>query len=136
MWHLVYRWAPLTPIGLTLLAFLVSLNLSPRKYYVSIGPSFHVTLSGGHVWFFNNAEYGPYQGSIVGLSGGEYPKVTHFGYWGGIYYRHFRWPDNELWTLAICGLYPLILAVIVSLTWETFRRWRGGSDSARIGPSP
>jgi hypothetical protein len=80
---------------------------------VSITPTFHIGVWNigldSRLVFFNDAEYGPYRGSIVGLAGNEYPHTRGFGDTLGIYYRHFTWPDSVLWTLAVSLWYPILL---------------------------
>lgn len=93
--------------------------------YFSVAPSFHIGIwQGGDVApsvaFFNNAEYGPYRGSLIGLHGVVDPdllRVSHFGRAYGIYYRYFQWTHTTLWTLMVSMWYPLVAFSILPATW-------------------
>jgi hypothetical protein len=135
--------APLAGAGAL---FVASLCVSdPKAVGISLAPDFHVGVIRGHVFFYNDGSYGPYTGSVVGLTGSEYPKVRGgFGYWAGIYYRHFVWPDYELWTLAVCVAWLMLPGAVVNLAWWMSRhtakaRSRMHTNSGRInhaGPNP
>lgn len=70
------------------------------EHRLSLSRNFHIgvwnTGLDSRLVFFNDAEYGPYRGSIVGLAGSEYPHTSAFGDTFGVYYRHFTWPDSVL----------------------------------------
>ncbi len=81
--------------------------------------------------FFNDAEYGPYSGSIIGLvdeDGNIYPPLEReqaFGDSWGIYYRYFQRSGSTLWTLTVTLWYPIAVFAImpfVSLMCSTVRR--------------
>jgi len=105
-------------------------NLDPRQHSVSITGDCHVTVANGYIEFFNDAEYGPYRGSIVAIlddQGNSHPPIerTGFGETWGVYYRHLRWLDSGdvIWTVAISLVYPLVLFSILPVTWG-WCRWR------------
>ncbi|QDV52245.1 hypothetical protein Enr17x_43050 [Gimesia fumaroli] len=96
--------------------------LNPWKHRVSFGHDFHVSVWDCRIAFFNDAEYGPYRGSLIKID--NEPKFDREIYWGdswGIYYRYFRWQDGTtLWTLMVSLLYPFLLFIILPAVW--FRR--------------
>ena len=116
VWQPLRRLAPHTVLALSLLTYWASGHCDPRKYKISLGNEFHIGLHYGAIVFFNDPEYGPYSGSIVGLAGSEYPKAQHYGPRWGIYYRHFVWPNYQLWTLAVTLLYFVGLGLVISVT--------------------
>jgi hypothetical protein len=107
----------------------------------------------GRLVFFNDAQYGPYHGSIIALIDDEHPpkavwawrvsenygarkeiifdgkgaiQVTATGAdFPGIYYRHFQWPNTPepLWTLMVSLWYPVFLFSVLPLIW-ILRHWR------------
>ncbi len=89
----------------SLLLALVGFATNPLDCHLSITRDLHVgVLNNGldsRLVFFNDSDYGPYRGSIVGLAGDEYPHTNAFGDAFGIYYRHFSWPDTVLWTVMV-----------------------------------
>lgn len=94
--------------------------VDPQRHRIRLGPSCHVSLQhfdGASIVIFNDGDYGPYRGSIVGLAGDPNGPIAHgFGSTAGIYYRHFRWPDGStLWTLSVSLIYPLMLASILPI---------------------
>ena len=118
---------------LSIALFAASYNVGdPRKRHISLSRGFHVSLTergdfDARIVFFSDAEYGPYQGSLVSVSAvdgsePEYPKSLGFGDLLGIYFRHFRWPDQVLWTLAVSLWYPILCSAFGAtvVTW----RWR------------
>ena len=93
---------------------------------------------------FNDAEYGPYRGSIIGLvdaDGSIYPPLEReesFGDSWGVYYRHFQWSDSTLWTLMVTLWYPIALFAImpfVSLVCSTVRRRHQTSQNHAVNGS-
>ncbi len=99
----------------SLLLFVVGYIVSPWDYHVSLSEETHVGVWArgldSRIVFFNNSEYGPYRGSIIGLvdaKGNVYPPLVReesFGDSWGIYYRYFQWSDSILWTLMLpCGI--------------------------------
>jgi hypothetical protein len=78
-----------------------------RRNSISLGKAFHVSLGGGGLNFYSDAQYGPYRGSIIGLVGSPH-NPQQYGFNMPAYYRHFRWPDGHvMWTLTIYR--PLVL---------------------------
>jgi len=122
--------------GLAILLFVGGYKLSPWEYRLSFGDSFHVGVwaRGGldsRIVFFNDAEYGPYRGSIIGLVGSNgslYPPLdrdVRFGDTWGVYYRYFQRGGGTLWTLMVSLWYPIALFAILPasrLLSPTFRR--------------
>ncbi len=103
-------------------AFVGSHAVDPWKHRISLTDDFHVTLWGhvvdARIVFFNDAEYGPYRGSIIGLAGDSDLKERGFGDFLGIYYRHFQWPNSVLWTWMVSLWYPVALFGTCSfVTW-------------------
>ena len=106
---------------LTVLLFLAGFVINPWEHYLSIGDDFHVSFSArglvSRIIFFNDAEYGPYRGSIIQLvddRGNAFPKLKReeaFGDSWGIYYRYFEWSrsGSRLWTLMVTLWYPIII---------------------------
>lgn len=105
--------------------FMCSMALNPWDHFLSLNDSFHVGLQNrsfdARIMFFNNAEYGPYRGSLIGVqdaSGKLYPPLVRqyaFGNSWGIYYRDFQWSDSRLWTFTFSLWYPLIVFAIAPL---------------------
>ncbi len=129
VWFLV----SLIPFGLSVVLFAASYRVDPTKTRISLGDNFHVSLLvrrdiDARIVFFNNAGYGPYQGSLVAVGAvgsppQEYPKRVGFGDWLGIYYRHFRWPDEVLWTLSVSLWYPMVFFALCALiAWWRWKR--------------
>jgi hypothetical protein len=120
----------------TLLLWLATVAVTPWDHRLSFGHGFHVAVwsgvSGdklGRLVFFNDADYGPYRGSVIQIvdeKGELHPKLDRSIEWGdsfGIYYRYFRWPDGHtLWTLMMSLWYPLFLFSILPIAW-ILRRW-------------
>jgi hypothetical protein len=133
----IYAPVPFVPPGLTVALSLAGFVTNPCDHRLSVTESFHVGIWGGFdgptfgcLMFFNNAQYGPYRGSIIGLSAGpDDPPQYQLSAWGdwdysGVYSRHIYWPDSDttLWTLAISLLYPLFLFAMLPLAWM-WRHW-------------
>jgi hypothetical protein len=147
-------------IGCTVVLWLATFAISPWDHRVSLTHHFHIGVwsgfSGdtlGRLVIFNNAEYGPYRGSIMGIGGPnthevrwgwhtpdddyDFGQITFFGQQGevvdrlrlctlpGIYFRHFQLHGQvlPLWTLMVSFWYPLFLFSILPAVW-IFRRWR------------
>jgi hypothetical protein len=121
-------------MAVTALLFIISVcDLDPRDHHLSITSRCHVTVEHGDIVFFNNADYGPYRGSVVQLSGDDgpaYPPIERsaFGDICGLYYRHLRWLDSGdvLWTLAVSLAYPLVSFAILPAIWLWFQWHQGG----------
>jgi hypothetical protein len=137
-------------LGLTVAGWLIGFFINPLDHHLSVTESFHIGIESGPdglifgcVVFFNNGQYGPYRGSIIGLSAGPddtlpYQRTA----WGdlessGVYYRHIYWPDSDtpLWTLAISLLYPFLLFAVVPLVWM-WRRWSARCPKNRPTEQP
>ncbi|MDX1964038.1 MAG: hypothetical protein SFX18_12860 [Pirellulales bacterium] len=105
--------------------FLLCSHLDPWKNYLSISEEFHISIWGrgwdSRIVVFNDAEYGPYRGSIISLvdaNGNDLnPRVREvaFGTYAGIYYRYFEWIDDTLWTFMLSMWYPIIVFAIIPL---------------------
>ena len=120
---------------ISILLFLVGYIASPWDYYLSFSDDSHVGVCtrglDSRFVFFNDAEYGPYSGSIIGLvdeDGNIYPPLEReeaFGNSWGIYYRYFPRSGSTLWTLTVTLWYPIAVFAImpfVSLMCSTVRR--------------
>src|SRR5262245_33740077 len=97
-------------LAVTVILWIVALSVSPgeRNYDIALGKEFYVGFCRGRIALYNDGEYGPYQGSILGLGPPQWERELWFGNRWGIYYRYFRWPDQTvLWTLTVSFLYPL-----------------------------
>jgi len=127
---------------LTVIAWLAAGAIDPRKQYVSLSPGCHVSVNlwgnvDARLEVFNDANYGPYSGSITGVAGSPLnPTESAFGDSAGVYYRHFRYPNGAvLWTLSLSLVYPLVASMPLLLVWylrRTNRQRRGFS----IDPPP
>ena len=126
-----------TCLSTALLAIAVALCIAgiwinPWDHRLSLSDTFHVAVW-GREWdtrlvFFNDAEYGPYRGSIIALvddQGNGYPafeREVRFGDTAGIYHRYFRWPGGvTLWTFMLSLWYPIALFAILPLRWCVVR---------------
>lgn len=119
----------------------------------------------GRLVFFNDAQYGPYRGSIIALSDDKHPpkavwtwrvsenygagkeyifdgegaiQVTATGAdFPGVYYRHFQWPNSPqpLWTLMVSLWYPFLFFSVLPLGW-ILRHWRLRRPDATPRPTP
>ncbi|MBN1908231.1 MAG: hypothetical protein JW818_00700 [Pirellulales bacterium] len=126
-------------LAISVLLFLLGYVISPWDHFLSFGDDCHVGVWGrgldSRIVFFNDAEEGPYCGSIIGLvdaDGNVQPPLEReaaFGDAWGIYYRYFQWSDSTLWTLTVTLWYPIAvftIILVVSLLWWT-RRHRSAS---------
>jgi hypothetical protein len=131
------------PLTISLLLLLVAPFLNPADNYLSFGRDFHVSAEcrkfDSRIVFFNDTAYGPYRGSVIGLSdddGNAYPPLQRqlaFGGAWGVFYRYFRWTDATLWTLTVSLWYPIVIlsAIVIGVTWG-----RGRRDSAQPPEKP
>lgn len=104
------------------------------EFHVGVGnysPSFHPRFV-----VFNNTDYGPYRGSLIGLSDGQGGivggplQMRYFGDTAGIYYRWFLWPDGViLWTLMISLWYPIAFFTAALVLCRIRRSGRARSKS-------
>lgn len=97
--------------------------LDPWNHRLSLGPQFHIGVwrfgddTLGRIMFFNDADDGPYRGSLIDIKIGDvvvsqFDRRIVFGDTCGIYYRWFHRPDGAtLWTLALSLWYPLLLSL-------------------------
>ena len=129
--------------GGTLVLWLATFVTNPWDHHVSLTNRIHIGVWGGpggdtlgRLVIFNDAEYGPYRGSIIQLGDGKgnlYPRFDRELVWGdsfGVYYRYFRWPDGRtLWTLMVSLWYPLLLFAVLPVVW-VFRQKRSGLNAA------
>jgi hypothetical protein len=114
---------------LTVAAFMgaACVRLDPRANALHITKRCHVGLThwreGPRIVLFNDAQSGPYTGSIISMVGDPRPPTcTGFGDTAGIYIRIIRWPNGgSLWTVAVTLWYPVALAGI----WPGIRFVRG-----------
>jgi hypothetical protein len=113
--------------------FALSLVVNPWDHYLSLADDFHIGLWNGQIVFFNNADYGPYRGSIIGFvdeHGNVYPPLKREVAWGyslGVCFRYFRWiDDSTLWTLIVSLLWPIGVFGFPCLlmAWIRWRRRR------------
>ena len=142
-WLNFLTWASAFLAFLTVVLWIVTFYVTPWDHRVSLSRTFHIGVwagfSGdilGRLVFFNDAQYGPYRGSIITLANSDYPSTGKSWFWGvgglgertdydgkgtveikelgcdfpGIYYRHFVWVKTGvvLWTLMISLWYPLL----------------------------
>jgi len=91
----------------------------PWHHFLSVDRDFHVgVLNRGidsRIVFFNNAQDGPYAGSIIRFDDDPFPYTTAFGDSWGVYYRHFVWPDATLWTLKVSLWYPIVAFAVLPI---------------------
>ncbi len=121
---------------LIIVAWLIAGHFDPRRQFVSLSRECHLSIDhrgeDGRLEIFNDANYGPYAGSIIAFTGDPNgPSISGFGDTAGIYYRLIRWPNGtSLWTLSVSLSYPLIVAAVLPAIW-LFRRSRrvGGIQS-------
>ena len=121
-------------LAASLVLLLASCGLDPTDHHVSFSDSFHVGVGRRgadlRIFFFNDSEYGPYQGSVIGIidaDGNVYPPLEReeaFGDAWGIYYRYFQWSDATLWTLAVSLWYPIAFFAIAPAAWLLRRSTR------------
>jgi hypothetical protein len=96
-------------------------GFSPR--HLTLLPHCYLCADDDHLCLFlyNDAQYGPYRGSIIAMESPGHPSgiVEHsFGTRAGIYYRHFHFPNGYvLWTFAISIFYPLGIAMAFPIAW-------------------
>ena len=129
----VATWFSVALLGVTLLLAVASFWINPWDHRLPFADRFHVG-----VWrrgwdirlvFFNDAEYGPYHGSIIQLAdeqGNLYPPLesdVRLGDTAGVYFRYFRWADATLWTFMVFIWYPAaVFAILPAYCW--IRRFR------------
>ena len=108
---------------MVVLAWLVAGFLEPSLHYVSWSGNCNFALEARGIdarfYVFNDAEYGPYRGSIIYIEGlPNKPTVSGFGDYAGVYYRHITWPSGGLlWTLSLSLAYPLLVSLVLPAIW-------------------
>jgi len=115
----------------TIALIIVHRWVDPAPFRLSFGQEFHVSVTdgfgdelAGRLALFNDKDEGPYRGSMISVNGGPYPIKTGFGDTAGIYYRHFRWPSQKLWTLMVSLWYPLAISAPLPALWLWLRLGR------------
>lgn len=117
---------------LIVIGWAVAWRVDSRKQFVSLAASCHISIEAhgldARLVVFNEASYGPYSGSIIGIANDpSRPKVSGVGDVAGIYYRHILWPNGaSLWTFSLGLAYPLVVATILPVLWVIRRRHRRG----------
>jgi hypothetical protein len=125
--------------------FPLSFVLDPREHHISFSNELHVGVSRGRIDVFNQASYGPYRGSLIGLSDGEggiiptLQREIAVGDRLGIYVRYFRWNDppwplNVLWTVSVSLWWPIGAAGVSAIACWNYRTRRAMRER-RIEPS-
>jgi hypothetical protein len=110
----------------TLLLWIATFFVTPWDHRLSLTRNFHVGVWNGvngdtlgRLVVFNNADYGPYRGSMMG----SVERRVASGDTLGVYYRYFRTPDGStLWTLMVSLWYPLLIFGILPAAWLVQRR--------------
>ncbi|MEX0776470.1 MAG: hypothetical protein WD042_12270 [Phycisphaeraceae bacterium] len=103
------------------LSVLLLIWFHPQNPHLSFGQGFHVGVCNFRDWdfrlaFFSDAQYGPYRGSIIDLTGTV--AMHGFGDRYGVYYRHVQWPAGAtFWTLLVSIWYPIIATAILPSIW-------------------
>jgi hypothetical protein len=112
-------------LGITLVLSAASFVFYTPDYHLSLSDGFHVGLCTfgdewvGRVAFYNNAEYGPYRGSLLFLEEPPpMPRRVDFRCRYRICYCDYLWEDGvALWTLIISLWYPIVLFGTLPLIW-------------------
>ena len=137
----IFRYAVLTSailLVVSVLLFLAGFAANPLERRLSVTEDFHICLwlyrdTDVRLVFFNDHDYGPYFGSIIGMvddQGNVYPPIARESRWGdccGVYWRYFHWKeawgqkDPVLWTLMVTLWYPLILFSVLPVLWFWLR---------------
>jgi hypothetical protein len=127
----IAAWSSAFLLACSVISWLCTFALNPWDHRFSLTNAFHVSVWDGPEYpvvgslvFFNNREYGPYRGSLIGISdtdGTSVPVLDRKVAWGrsyGVYYRYFRWPEGHvLWTLMVSLWYPIILFSLLPAIW-------------------
>lgn len=125
-------------LGVALLLSIATCIFNPWEHRVTLTDQFYVGVwrgfSGdtlGRIVLFNDAEYGPYRGSIIQFTddaGNVHPEFERriaLGDSFGVYYRYFRVPSGAtLWTLMVSLWYPVALFAVLPTAWLWMRRRR------------
>ena len=112
-------------LAIFLVVFLLGFVVSPSKHFLSMTDSIHVGVWNrgfdSRIVVFNDAQNGPYRGSINGLVGDDgevYPKIVHqraFGDAYGVYYRFIQRADSADWTFMVSIWYPIAMFAIIPI---------------------
>lgn len=119
--------------GLVIAGWREAGRVDPRREFLSLSSKLHITLTtfgpaDARLTFFNDTNYGPYQGSIIHVgfpSDPNEPSVTSIGDTAGVYYRKIWWPDGLMvWTLSLSLFYPLAASTVLPMVFAVrfFRR--------------
>jgi hypothetical protein len=108
-----------------IIAWCIAGAINPRKQFVSLWSGCYLSIDArgadARLEVFNDAGYGPYQGSIISVArAGDPtgPDVCGFGDCAGIYYRLIRWPSGaSLWTVSLSLGYLLLAAALLPGVW-------------------
>jgi hypothetical protein len=106
---------------LVLVAWAMAGRIDPRRQHVSLSRDCHVSIDAhgadSRLEVFNDADYGPYCGSIIGIAGDPNgPTVAGFGDTAGVYYRSIQWPTGRsLWTFSLSLCYPLVVTAVLPI---------------------
>lgn len=117
-----------------LAACFVAGHVNPAEQFLSLGRDLHVSIdvrrSDPRLEIFNDASHGPYRGSIIEITApGHASQIESTAFDSlGVYYRHFRWPnDTTLWTLSLSLVYFVVLSAMLPFVWIIrHSRRRGG----------
>ena len=125
----IATWSCAAFVALLLGLATASVWINPWDHYLSISQQFHIGIWGRGVdirlVFFNDADYGPYRGSMISLDGNPpVDRAVYFGDTAGIYYRYFGVTDSSLWTLMLSIWYPIALLAILPV-WHLLALSRG-----------
>jgi hypothetical protein len=123
--HLVKILMITSAVFLVLSLYLMSFSFTSQSWpdHVSLSTDVHLCVIRGRLAIYNNADYGPYCGSIIALgdraghTSPEFLERTGFGDTWGIYYRYFRTAEWTLWTLKVSLMYPIIIFAALPVVW-------------------
>ncbi len=131
----IITWTSAVLLILVLCLVTAGARLHPLSDYVSLSPDVHLSVSHGRFIVFNNAKYGPYDGSVdtPGYESARYIEKTAFGERCGLYYRYCRTAYWSLWTVKVSLLYPILIFAVLPLVWfvravAALRRAKAGAE--------
>ena len=104
----------------------VSISLYPWDHRISLAENLHIGLWCSRIVFFNDADYGPYRGSVVALSDDDddVPFKTEGIDFPGVYVRYIHRTDfPPLWTVMVSLFWPAAIFAGPSVYWM-WRCWR------------
>ena len=122
-------------------ACLLAASVDPVTRFLTLHQNLHLSIDqrpyGPALEVFNDANYGPYRGSIISVSAPGLPsevKSTGLDF-VGVYYRDFRWPNGmTLWTLSLSLIYLVVLGAVLPATW-VIRRLRRSRRAVEDHPA-